>query len=123
MRSFLIYFSQLYGGQVAGRLLTAFAKLFTKYLQLIGFTLGVVDILCMASADKVRRRIMKNGATTGSSVAAKALGMAGDNREVDESELRRRMQEAQFTGGGAELKDLDLSMKGNTDEIQNAIAK
>ena len=37
---------QLYGGDVAGKLLTSFAKLFTGFLQLHGFTLGVQDILC-----------------------------------------------------------------------------
>ena len=36
---------QLYGGPVAGRLLTGLAKLFTTFLQLHGFTLGVEDIL------------------------------------------------------------------------------
>ena len=31
---------------MAGKLLTSFAKLFTAFLQLHGFTLGVEDILC-----------------------------------------------------------------------------
>lgn len=36
---------QLYGGDVAGQLLTYLARLFTSYLQMVGFSLGVGDIL------------------------------------------------------------------------------
>lgn len=36
---------QLYGGPVAGQLLTCLARLFTSFLQMRGFTLGVEDIL------------------------------------------------------------------------------
>ncbi len=47
---------QLYGGHVAGKLLTSLAKLFTCFLQLRGFTMGVEDILC---SDWVRNSILK----------------------------------------------------------------
>ena len=36
---------QMYGGEVAGKLITSLGKLFRAYLQLRGFTLGVEDIL------------------------------------------------------------------------------
>jgi DNA-directed RNA polymerase I subunit RPA1 len=38
-------FIQLYGGAVANLLLSALGRLFTTYLQLHGFTMGVEDIL------------------------------------------------------------------------------
>lgn len=40
-----LIFCQIYGGPVAGQLLTSLAKLFTTFLQFRGFTLGVEDIL------------------------------------------------------------------------------
>ena len=36
---------ELYGGDVANHLLSALGRLFTGFLQLHGFTLGVEDIL------------------------------------------------------------------------------
>ena len=36
---------QLYGGEIAGQLLTCLGRLFTAFLKLNGFTLGVEDIL------------------------------------------------------------------------------
>ena len=38
---------QLYGGGVANLLLSALGRLFTSFLQLHGFTLGVEDILVL----------------------------------------------------------------------------
>jgi hypothetical protein len=74
---------------------------------------------------------MKEGTKTGLEVAARALGihkkqtMVGRNIEesYNKKELYKCLEEAQFLGGGAELKDWDLCMKGNTDEIQNNISK
>ena len=40
---------QLYGGAVAGNLLTCFGRLFLNFLQMRGFTLGVEDILVTKS--------------------------------------------------------------------------
>lgn len=43
-----VFFSlglQLYGGELAGQLLTCLGRLFTAFLQISGFTLGVEDIL------------------------------------------------------------------------------
>ena len=51
-------FSELYGGQYSCRLLSSFSRLFTSYLQLRGFTLGVEDILVTPEADQKRRDII-----------------------------------------------------------------
>ena len=52
-------FNELYGGQYSCRLLSCFSRLFTAYLQLKGFSLGVEDILVTPQADKKRRKILK----------------------------------------------------------------
>lgn len=51
-------FCELYGGQYSCRLLSSFSRLFTGFLQLRGFTLGVEDILVTRSADKKRKKII-----------------------------------------------------------------
>jgi len=50
---------ELYGGDVSTCLLTAFTKVFTFFLQLEGFTLGVKDILVSGEADRKRRNIIE----------------------------------------------------------------
>lgn len=52
-------FSELYGGKYSCRLLSCFSRLFTTFLQLKGFTLGVEDILVTPKADKKRKKILK----------------------------------------------------------------
>lgn len=51
-------FCELYGGQYSCRLLSCFSRLFTTFLQLRGFTLGVEDILVTPQADKKRKKIL-----------------------------------------------------------------
>ncbi len=63
---------------------------------------------------------MKQGAGKGVGAAASALDL---DPSVDSSTLWNKLQEAHFRADGSGLKDLDLAMKGCTDEIQNEIAK
>ena len=51
-------FNELYGGQYSCRLLSSFSRVFTTFLQLRGFTLGVRDILVTPEADQKRREII-----------------------------------------------------------------
>jgi len=69
------FFFQLYGGVMAGELLTSLARLFTTFLQFRGFTLGVEDILVKEKADKKRRKFIKKGRMAGDEAAIEALGL------------------------------------------------
>ena len=66
---------QLYGGAVANLLLSALGRLFTSFLQLHGFTLGVEDILVLAGADGERRRAMEECKQCGPLTAAEAFNI------------------------------------------------
>lgn len=80
---------ELYGGEVSSQLLSSFAKLFTAYLQLEGFTLGVEDILVVKKADKERSKYIKAVRQVGKEVAAKALDVPEDT-PIDE--LKRNIE-------------------------------
>ena len=69
---------QLYGGVVAGYLLTALARVFTTFLQYQGFTLGVEDILVTEKADSKRRKFIKKGRVSGGEAAKEALGLSDE---------------------------------------------
>ena len=49
---------ELYGGTTSSKLLSAFGKVFQYYLQRIGFTLGIKDILVKKKADTKRTKII-----------------------------------------------------------------
>ena len=52
-------FNELYGGTYSAKLLSAFSKIFTKFLSTEGFTLGVQDILVRDDANEERYKIMQ----------------------------------------------------------------
>ncbi|XP_017039260.1 DNA-directed RNA polymerase I subunit RPA1 [Drosophila ficusphila] len=82
---------ELYGGEVSTRLLTAFTKVFTFFLQLEGFTLGVKDILVSSEADRKRRKIIRECRNVGNSAVSSALEL---EEEPEHDELVEKMEEA-----------------------------
>jgi DNA-directed RNA polymerase I subunit RPA1 len=48
----------LYGGDVAERLLTSMGRVFTKFLQMYGFTCGMEDFLLSPKVEEERRRVL-----------------------------------------------------------------
>jgi len=112
--------NELYGGAMSSDLLTALARVFTSFLQIHGFTLGVEDILVDEKADKKRRKLMKNATGTGDEAAMEALGLPEDcGRHV----LEQKLREVHHSKDGFEMKQLDLSMKKKTDHYQDLINK
>lgn len=72
---------QLYGGVVSSLLLSALARVFTAFLQMRGFSLGVEDIIVKKKPDEKRRKIMKKGRRCGNEVATAALGLPEDTEK------------------------------------------
>lgn len=64
---------ELYGGEVATRLLSSLAKLFTAFLQMEGFTLGLEDILVVKRADKLRKDIIHDIRQIGNDIAKEVV--------------------------------------------------
>jgi DNA-directed RNA polymerase I subunit RPA1 len=63
---------ELYGNTAAGRLLSAFSRLFTAYVQWHGFTCGFDDLLLVARAE-AKRTVGARGCE-----AAQGWGMSCD---------------------------------------------
>ena len=70
-------------------------------------------------ADVERKKIMEKSKYCGPAVAAKALHV----EDPQESTLLHHLRRAHFSKDGNDLKDLDLCMKGQTDDFQTQIAK
>jgi DNA-directed RNA polymerase I subunit RPA1 len=61
---------ELYGGHVAGQLLSCLGRVFTAFIQLRGFTLGVEDILLKHEMQKPMDKIMKKAKNCGYEILA-----------------------------------------------------
>lgn len=72
---------ELYGGHVAGQLLSCLGRVFTAFIQLRGFTLGVEDILLKPEMQKPMAKIMKKARKSGYEILAQVhacLNLLGD---------------------------------------------
>ncbi|CAG9861401.1 unnamed protein product [Phyllotreta striolata] len=74
---------ELYGGTYATRLLSSFAKLFMRFLQQEGFTLGVHDILTVKKADRKRKDIVSECRRIGKETITKALDLPIETADED----------------------------------------
>ncbi|KAK6188065.1 hypothetical protein SNE40_004329 [Patella caerulea] len=111
---------ELYGGDVAGTLLSCLGRLFNSHLKLRGFTLGVADILVTKKANKKRSKIIRKYPGVGMEAVKKALGLQDS---VSEEEMLAGWRSAHYnTTDDRGLREIDVSMKSKTDIVQNKIA-
>ena len=82
--------------------------------------LSSLTVVLVVQANRRRQRNMQRASVCGHEVAARALGV---DDPADEQQLLRRLQEAHFGLDDGPTKDLDLCMKGKTDEYQNKISR
>lgn len=112
---------ELYGGSVSSALLSSFARLCTNYLQIhSGFTLGIHDILVEDRPNKKRQKYIKNSPNVGKLAAAEAMGVPDCN---DSDLIFDKMRSAHTNKNDFLMKQLDKSMKGQTDQINNSITE
>ncbi|EPB66803.1 RNA polymerase Rpb1, domain 5 [Ancylostoma ceylanicum] len=113
---------ELYGHKVGVQILSCFSRLFTTYLQLHGFTLGVADILVRREADKARKQAIKESRTIGDQVVRNAFGL---DENVSHNEIKRVLASTYCNprGQGQDVKMLDYSMKQTISKYNDAITK
>ena len=117
-------FWELYGAEFSSRLLSSLGRLFTYFLQIHGFTLGVEDILLNASAEKKRKKILSQTPKVGFEAAVRAVGLNPQDssiKEVDPAEVKRRLGEAHLSGSTLKRMTIDHEYKMQTDKITNEV--
>jgi DNA-directed RNA polymerase I subunit RPA1 len=67
---------ELHGEQAAGRLLTALGKVLTMYMQMIGFTCGVDDLILTDDYETLRRGYSEAMFEAGATEAGELVGMS-----------------------------------------------
>lgn len=101
---------ELYGPKIAVQIISCFSRLFTRYLQWNGFTLGVADILVTDEANKMRAHAISKIRAAGPGAVRKTFGL-------DDSASALRMKHATATAYNnprkdiSEVKMLDFNVK------------
>ncbi|KAK6036600.1 RNA polymerase Rpb1, domain 3 [Cooperia oncophora] len=113
---------ELYGHRVGVQILSCFSRLFTTYLQIHGFTLGVADILVRKDADKLRKQAIRESRTIGDQVVRNAFGL---DENVSHEEIDRILASTYCNprGQGQDVKMLDYAMKQAIAKYNDAITK
>ncbi len=110
---------ELYGGSVSGQLLTCLGRLFTSFLQMRGFTLGVEDILLRPEMARSMSKISKKAKKCGYEVLGQVFNVT--NEDNKEQELLKQYQTAHLNPDESFMKEIDLAYKGSVDKYQNSL--
>ncbi|XP_004925181.2 DNA-directed RNA polymerase I subunit RPA1 [Bombyx mori] len=110
---------ELYGGECSSALLSSFSKVFTFYLQWMGFTLGVKDILVVKEADDRRDNYICLVRKSGKVAAVKAtdLPMDVDDKKLKDTIAEMNAKDPKFRS------NLDRHYKNMLDSYTNNINK
>jgi DNA-directed RNA polymerase I subunit RPA1 len=98
---------EIYGPDVAGKLLSALGRLFTKYSQVRGLSCGMDDLRLTQQGRDTRKRVLAEKVGAGEEVAIEYVGLKG---AYDESLFKERMEEV--IRDPEKLSGLDKAMQG-----------
>uniref|UniRef100_A0A7N0T457 DNA-directed RNA polymerase subunit n=1 Tax=Kalanchoe fedtschenkoi TaxID=63787 RepID=A0A7N0T457_KALFE len=112
---------ELYGSSTAGKLLSAFSRLFTLFLQMHGFTCGVDDLLILEQRDKEMQRKLEECRTNGEEVHCAFVN--AKYGEIEPVKLQMEVEKAIRSRGDSAVASLDGEMRGKLNTLVNSINK
>ncbi|KAG5461209.1 MAG: hypothetical protein BJ554DRAFT_6629, partial [Olpidium bornovanus] len=111
---------ELYGSTAAGKLLSILGRLFTKYVQMIGFTCRMDDLRLTTDGDKWRNDLLHAGENYGRTTALEYVGLAdADDDAVADAELQRRLEEV--LRSDEKMAGMDAAMKTKMNGLTSAV--
>jgi len=107
---------EVYGSDVAGKLLSALGRLLTKYSHMQGLTCGMDDLRITQEGRKIRKEVLNERSGVGKQVAIEYVGMKDD---YDENLFLERMQEV--VRDPEKSSGLDRAMQTATSELTSVM--
>nr|CAA32887.1 unnamed protein product [Schizosaccharomyces pombe] len=107
---------ELYGPDIAGRLLSVLSRLFTAYAQMRGFTCRMDDLRLDEQGDNWRRQLLENGKSFGLEAASEYVGLSTDSPIAL---LNANLEEVYRDD--EKLQGLDAAMKGKMNGLTSSI--
>jgi DNA-directed RNA polymerase I subunit RPA1 len=115
-------FYELYGPAMAGKLLSALGRLFTKFLQSRAFTCRMDDLRLTEQGDAWRRDLLHNGRAFGFNTAQDYVGLPSTAQVAPHhlsKEFTKRMEEV--IREDEKMQGLDAAMKSKMNELTSSI--
>ncbi|KAJ3205963.1 hypothetical protein HDU82_004852 [Entophlyctis luteolus] len=123
---------EVYGPQYAGKLLSMFGRLFTCYLQLIGFSCRMDDLRLTAEGDQKRKDLIQKSKGMGREAATEFVKLDGENGEkpsfaedlpeketLETAKLRAKLETV--LRDTEKMAGLDSAMKSRTNKLTSEI--
>lgn len=111
----------LYGAEVAGRLLSIFSRLFTKYLQHRAFTCRMDDLFLTGPGNAMRSRLLNETAERGRRATLSMVGLSEEEVSTPQGkkDLQARLEEV--LRDDMKMAALDNSYNVETSELKTKI--
>lgn len=103
---------EVYGPEVAAKVLSVLGRLFTNYITATAFTCGMDDLRLTAAGNKSRTEILKTSIDTGRQAAAEVTNLDKDT-PADDVELLKRLEEILRDENKSGILDAVTSSKVN----------
>lgn len=110
---------ELHGPAYASALLSTLGRLLTSYLQLVGFTCRMDDLLLTSEGDKIRRRLIDGSKTSGRDAT---LAHFGIKRRAAQSEVQRSVDDDEDGLDPATAAELRAAMEASLRDNDKAAA-
>ncbi|EGG03566.1 uncharacterized protein MELLADRAFT_75289 [Melampsora larici-populina 98AG31] len=111
----------LYGAEVAGRLLSIFSRLFTKYLQHRAFTCRMDDLFLTGHGNAIRSRLLNETSVRGRRATLSMVGLSEEEVSTPQGkkDLQARLEEV--LRDDMKMAALDNSYNVETSELKTKI--
>lgn len=114
---------EVYGPEVAGKLLSILSRLLTKHLQTRAFTCRMDDLLLTAKGNADRRKMLQVVNEKGLDAALDYVGLGDADKTAPETadDLRARLEE--ILRDDYKLSGLDATVEGETNQVTTELIK
>jgi DNA-directed RNA polymerase I subunit RPA1 len=104
---------EIYGAPYASKLLSVLGRLFTAYLQKVGFSCRMDDLLLTREGNEARRNLIDTNSSMGTIVAKEFCG--------EEISLRLKLELEKVLRSSDKMAALDSAMKSKTNKVTSEI--
>ncbi|KAF9582603.1 hypothetical protein BGW38_010985 [Lunasporangiospora selenospora] len=115
---------EIYGGDIAGKLLSILGRLFTRWTQHFAFTCRMDDLRLTPEGDKWRRDLQGGGKDIGTKAALKYAKMDCSVEQLKASEKLQKEFKKKMEGvlrSEEQLAGLDATMKSAVNELTSSV--
>ncbi|KZT62602.1 beta and beta-prime subunits of DNA dependent RNA-polymerase [Calocera cornea HHB12733] len=113
---------ELYGAETAGKLISIFGRLFTKFLQHRGFTCRMDDLLLSPDGEQKRKKLMQDGLSLGLKAA---ISNFPDLADMDPEEAAEQVKErmGSILRDDVKMAGLDMTYRGALNQLTENVEK